>query len=372
MKLKRNIRYIYLIVSFLLVSNIFINNESFAVGTAKVLTVNENIEKVSENEFLIPVYISNNTGIMGFRLEFIYDKNQIDLNYVTKGNVTKTGSFDSVIDTSGDWGNASAIWYHTENVTSNGTVAYISVSPKGNYDKRVIRIGYVVEDTFNESWEDVALECYNIELKGETDEDLSDENTDQNDEGTSIKTINDVTSEDLVERDFNNNDSSMVEVSKGMVELSEKASTSAEEDAVKEEIDAETEVEAQLEARKEGNAQRLPDDFANTDIKQYAIDELAKRGVKSLDEIPEAEKKAYWESVKTHYLKDHTEMNEILKDVDFSFFEEKISISSEEIEQASPNRGGNSIIVIISVVAVIMLVIVVVIRRRQKHGTNKE
>lgn len=64
----------------------------------------------------IPVIIQNNPGISGATLTVSYDKSVLSLNSIIKGAVFENGNYTAYPDT------GVILWYHTENVTDNGTM----------------------------------------------------------------------------------------------------------------------------------------------------------------------------------------------------------------------------------------------------------
>ena len=364
-------RIIYPAFSIFLIILVYICSiNTFAVSTSKVLTVNDNIEQLSETEFLIPIYISENEGIMGFRLEFVYDKEELSIDYIVKGNVTKNGSFDSMIDSSGEWGRASVVWYHTENVKENGSIAFVKVTQKGNFNTRTIRLGYSQEDTFNESWQDVVFDCRNITLVDNNTTMNENDKTDNNDDSQNSKDkdILDIKPEDLQKRDFNNNEAPLVGMNNGSISLSEKDITDEECEKIKSEMNTDIENSAKEDAKKEGESQLVLEKIDKENIKPYITKELAKRNYNSITEIPEADKKDFWDTVKEDYLKDHEELREIIGDSDLSSLEDVVDISKGEIEAA---KESDMTFYIILICAVVMLLVGVVVYKK-KIKNDKE
>lgn len=378
----------------ILIGLTFTNCVSFAAGTAKVLTADEYIEKTSDNQYLIPVYISDNSGIMGFRVEFIFDMDQMSIDYISKGNVTKTGSFDSSIDTSGEFGRGTAIWYHTENVNGDGTICYLGVTLKEGYESSLIRVGYIQEDTFNESWQDVALDCYNIQIGNESEQQNNDSqnkevsdsnnkssedssNNTNNKNGTSDgnkkddsydskKDISQIDSNDLVKKDYNNNEAPIVESSPGEVKLSEKTPANTDKESLKQIANSEEEKESKKSAQNEGASKVLTKNVSPDDIKDYVIKELISEGYDNINQIPEDKSEAFWSSVKNNYIKDHADNSSELVNSDFSVFKESLQITDADIKAAKANSSKKLIPIIIVIAFVVFAGVAVLIIKNKK------
>ena len=70
---------------------------SYAADTVIVSAAYETIEQVNSNNYIIPVYILNNPGIMGFRVDLSYDSDKIQLDAISRGKITEKGNFNSNI-----------------------------------------------------------------------------------------------------------------------------------------------------------------------------------------------------------------------------------------------------------------------------------
>lgn len=161
--IKKNITAI--ILTFVLFLLLDVNIASRAVGTYKVSTADKAIEKVNDTQYVIPLYITGNKGIMGFRIFLNYDSSKLKIDSVSKGLLTDIGNFNySILDDSS--GQVDVIWHNTEDVTGDGSLMYIGVTVFEEIEEdSVIEVSYSKEDTFNEAWEDVHLNCKNIYLQ---------------------------------------------------------------------------------------------------------------------------------------------------------------------------------------------------------------
>ena len=110
----------------------------------------------------IPVKIENNGGFMGFSIIVTYDAEIFTPVSVSKGEIL-AGMFNDSIDTATD-NSFKVVFTGTGNVTGDGVIFNIvfdvSDEASGKYD---ISLSYSQQDTFNENWDNVVLNCENIE-----------------------------------------------------------------------------------------------------------------------------------------------------------------------------------------------------------------
>lgn len=136
---------------------------SFAAGVFDVYS--DSIETLPGETIYVPIKISGNKGIMGFRITVKYDNRAFDCPIVERGTVTSTGNFNDSI-TNKTNGALDVVWSDTENVSDDGVLFYVKLNVKestvsGTYN---IQLSYNQSDTFNEKWEDVKLNCGTITI----------------------------------------------------------------------------------------------------------------------------------------------------------------------------------------------------------------
>ena len=121
--------------------------------------------RLIDKAVLVPVIISNNPGIMGFRVSAEYPVDKIEINNVTAGEVTANGSF---IHNAGKVnGKVDVVWYSTGQVSSDGSLFVLSVKPKDGFaegESTQISLSFSQADTFNEKYEDVFFDCQPINI----------------------------------------------------------------------------------------------------------------------------------------------------------------------------------------------------------------
>ena len=110
----------------------------------------------------IPVKIENNGGFMGFSIIVTYDEEIFTPISVSKGEIL-AGMFNDSIETATD-NSFKVVYTGTGNVTGDGVIFNIvfdvSDEASGKYD---ISLSYSQQDTFNENWNNVVLNCEKIE-----------------------------------------------------------------------------------------------------------------------------------------------------------------------------------------------------------------
>lgn len=127
-----------------------------------IATISADTVSLSENEsVLIPIKISSNCGIMGFKISVEYPVDKIEIKSVSRGEITAKGNFNTNLGIND--GKFDVLWNNTENITGNGTLFTISAGAKTEITKDTeIKLSFSQPDTFNEAWEDVKLNCENI------------------------------------------------------------------------------------------------------------------------------------------------------------------------------------------------------------------
>ena len=112
----------------------------------------------------VPIKVRNNTGLVGFCLILKYDQDVFTPKTVRSGELTQSGILDDSIETSKN-NTFKIIWSNTEDVTEDGILVNVDFEVS-EYARgtQSIDISYSQPDTFNESWEDVALDCTSAQV----------------------------------------------------------------------------------------------------------------------------------------------------------------------------------------------------------------
>lgn len=162
---------------------------------AKVYSENVILE---ETVNFASVKITDNPGIMGFKITLDYTSELIKITDITAGSLTSQGSFMDNLGVKKS--SVDIIWYSTEQVTGDGTLFVIAIKPLKAFDyneNAQIGISYSQEDTFNEKYEDVSLDCSAVSVFPDTSYDA--ENSGQNQTlGAENKAENEVTDSQII------------------------------------------------------------------------------------------------------------------------------------------------------------------------------
>ena len=124
--------------------------------------VESNNISLDKNILTVPIYISNNTGLMGYKIRLAFDDSILTPKSVDNSS-SFPGSFDNNIGISK--GKFDVIWSGTDDIFTDGllftakfTLNDLSVSSTS------IKISYSQSDTFKDKDKDVILDCKDINV----------------------------------------------------------------------------------------------------------------------------------------------------------------------------------------------------------------
>lgn len=116
------------------------------------------------DEITIPIYIENNHGVMGYRLDFTYDTNLLQPLSTSCGtDFSNGGQFNDSIGVKD--GEFKVLWNNVDEKFANGIL--LNLKFKVLTDEKVdtaITMTYSQPDTFNEKYEDVVFNCKDINV----------------------------------------------------------------------------------------------------------------------------------------------------------------------------------------------------------------
>lgn len=112
----------------------------------------------------VSVRIKDNSGLMGIKLSVEYPAAQVDVRSIAKGEVLNVGDFST--DFGEQIGHFQVLWHHTKAVKTNGVLFTFQIQKIADFNCAKIKIAYSREDTFNEKYQNVSLQCKDIELYG--------------------------------------------------------------------------------------------------------------------------------------------------------------------------------------------------------------
>ena len=161
----------------------------------------EPISAKSGDEVLVAVNIKDNTGIMGFKLHFAYLDECVKINSVSRAVLTSKGNFTTNLGSFSD--GFDVVWNNTENISGDGSIILISLCLLTD-DPFEIYISFSEPDTFNESWENIYIDCSPVKVNEKIEEETvselseteivskSEEIFDENGSETAAVTVKDV------------------------------------------------------------------------------------------------------------------------------------------------------------------------------------
>ena len=155
---------------------IFMLNFSVCAFASDKAIVSADDVSISDGTALVPVSISENSGIMGFKISLKYPSDLIEIVSVTRGIVTSEGNFNTDIGMNSGYINI--LWNNTQDVIANGTLFTLAIKEKTEINGTIeINVSYSQLDTFNENWEDVVLDCKNIIILSKNNESTTQHET---------------------------------------------------------------------------------------------------------------------------------------------------------------------------------------------------
>ena len=186
---------------------VFVNTvPALAAGTVAIISA-EDIA-ITSNTILVPVNISNNPGVMGFKVTASYSSDLLEISGVTAGSVTTKGNF---IHNAGKVsGQVDIIWYATEQTTENGSLFVLSVKPTERFiegESTQISLSFSQADTFDEQYNDVAFDCTPINVSYGNQEQQTDSNSAPTQENASEAPITDSQVIEAVDAAIDNSES---------------------------------------------------------------------------------------------------------------------------------------------------------------------
>lgn len=191
LKISKSINLTIILAVLMLFANSF---PSSAAGTVAHLSAEE--VHLNDSTVLVPVNISGNPGIMGFKITIEFPSEKIAITNATAGSVTSNGSF--VHNAGKVNGKLDVIWYSSEQTFENGSLFILSIKPTDGFaegESAEILLSFSQADTFNEKYEDVAFDCQPIKVyRGEQASQAATESVTK-----AEKTESSITDEQLIE-----------------------------------------------------------------------------------------------------------------------------------------------------------------------------
>ena len=144
---------------------------SYNCSAVESASIGGNESTVRVNVQTVPVFISHNPGIMGYKITVEYPDG-VNISSISRGTVCQKGNFNTTLENHLD-NKISVVWNNTENITGDGSLFVLSLTAKKEAINKELKITYSKEDTFNENWQDVALFCTGINIVDSDTTDLT-------------------------------------------------------------------------------------------------------------------------------------------------------------------------------------------------------
>ncbi len=156
---------ISLILSLVLMLSSTLFFESSVFANDNITIYSNYSESVTAGGALkLPVYINNNSGFMGFRINIGYDSEVLTPVSVEYGDVFSSGLQDN-IDSDAFADSFKVYWSGTENNTENGILFYVNFNVDSTASvNTTVKLSYSQEDTFDEDYEDILFDCQDVDL----------------------------------------------------------------------------------------------------------------------------------------------------------------------------------------------------------------
>lgn len=169
-------------------SVLFLISISPMAASAKVVaTVSAEAIAPSEENIIIPINISSETELMGFKITVAYNE-PVKIKTVSRGSVTSKGNFNTnfgVLE-----GKFDIIWNNTSPVDANGTLFALTVNTSEVTEDTEISLTFSQPDTFDGKYNDVFLQCEKIKITAKTEEITNTQAQETSEEATEITTEN--------------------------------------------------------------------------------------------------------------------------------------------------------------------------------------
>lgn len=164
--MKRTVlKAISILISVLLTVSVF---TILIVAASSNRIYSDEIEVKPGETFDVPVLVSNNTGIMGFSIILTYDEDVCTPDTVTKGRLITSGLFDDSIGTTEEK-SFKVVWSGTKGIKDDGELFVVTFKANETFNGNgKIEISYEKNNTFDENYKDIVLNCEDVIVKAET------------------------------------------------------------------------------------------------------------------------------------------------------------------------------------------------------------
>ena len=148
-----------------------------AMGTAAYAAASptiyaDQVVLAGSEDVMVPVYIKNNPGLMGFHFVLKYDADKLTVTNVTSSDLTSGGLFNQNLNMKK--GKFDVVWSGPESMDADGPLFFLYLRAADLGDGASIKISYVEDDTFDDSLKNVAVKCKSIRVSAGTAEEAAE------------------------------------------------------------------------------------------------------------------------------------------------------------------------------------------------------
>ena len=137
-----------------------------SADTAYNIYSDPTVDAIAGETVSVPVYISDNEGLMGYDLNFTYDDSVLTPVSVTQGSILSDGFFEDDIEgTTSTNTSFRVFWSHAYESGETGVLFYLHFEVADDaMGATTVKIGYDKTATFDGNYDDVTLNCSDINI----------------------------------------------------------------------------------------------------------------------------------------------------------------------------------------------------------------
>ena len=352
--------FLSLIISFLFAVSVYAADISVTADTVNLSTTDST---------MIPVTVKGNGGLMGFKITVEYPVDKVEVKAISRGELTSKGNFNTNFGIND--GKFDVLWNNTQDIKEDGTLFVISAQAKTEIKKNTkINLSFSQPDTFNESYEDVKLNCKDIIISAKKEKNTEAESTEKAKEESAKKEPSPINSSQVTDavkvalEKFDYDNLSEVKDEKEFIKEVNKnleTITGSKDHNVKD-YDS---LKSLYISAYEGEFVEETTNNNDSDKINNAIEKaLQTVGAKSIDEIDEKDKKKFVNEVEKNLKSENPDTPDVSKDLEtedaLNIIKKVNSISENEVNQTNKNETKSSINTVLYIVIGILVLLIAV------------
>lgn len=313
---------------------------------------------------MVPIYLSDNPGIMGYKVSIEYPKG-VEIKSISRGTLCQSGNFNTSLENHSE-NKIDIVWNNTENISEDGSLFIVSLKAGKETINKELKISYSKDDTFNEEWQDVALFCTGMSfVETESSQTVISKDSISDRDYEYIKTV--------IENELENSGVATIE------ELDENNSQAVLK-KIKEEFpglninNIEDVKKIYIDSIKNGLISTVVTATDLTETRNYIKESLDEVNAKGFDDIDGASLSAFNKSVAE---KINSNNSQVIND-DFTKLNEKdkLEVIESIYENANVEETSENLFVyvIIGVIGAVILAIIsiIIIHKKRSRGNDKK